>query len=488
MIAVVSRERLARLESQVRELQAENGRLRATVAAQDEQISGLVSLGENLKSQLAELKARLGANSQNSSKPPSSDGPGAPPRPGRTKTGRKRGGQSGHEGQGRQLAAAEDVTHFEVVKPETCEACGAGLSGEDPQPERHQRIDIPAVKLIIIEYALHRLECPACGHWTRAKVPNGVGASLFGPRLHAFVAVMVGRFRQGKRGVQGLLAMIYGLDVSLGAISKMERRLSVALETPVAEVHRAIQSAQVVNQDETSWRQMKDKAWLWVAATGQLVGFWIDRRRASEVSKRILGDLFAGIVCTDRWSAYHWIDRRALCWAHLKRDFVAMVERHGCLWHGQRLVNLTDEIMALWRQWQNEQIDRQTLLTQVAPLKTRLDEVLVWTEAGAPSDKARSTARNLIKHQSSMWRWLTDESVPLTNNLAERLLRYAVIWRKLSYGTDSLEGSRYVERLLTAVGTLQLQGRDAYEYFTDLMSAHNAGQPLPSLLPQPSDL
>jgi transposase len=137
--------------------------------------------------------------------------------------------------------------------------------------------------------------------------------------------------------------------------------------------------------------------------------------------------------------------------------------------------------------WQAGEIDRATLEAEVAPLRERMVQMLTWTAANAPGLKARATARNLLAHQDAMWRWLSDERVPLTNNLAERLLRYAVIWRKLSYGTDSLAGSRYVERLLTAVATLQLQGRDAYEYLTDLMTAHFANQPLPSLLPEHSD-
>lgn len=487
MIAIVPGSRMAELEEQNRRLLAENEDLKAALTARDERIDGLVTLGENLRAQLAELKARLGTNSQNSSKPPSSDGPEVPPRPSRPKGERKRGGQPGHTGQGRPLAPPEDVTRFEAIKPDACERCGTTLEGEDPAPERRQVIEIPPVRLIIIEYLLHQLCCPDCGHFTRAKLPRGVGPSAFGPRVHALVAVLVGKFRQGKRGVQALLELVYGLEMSLGTISKIERRVSVALEAPVAEVQAVIQQAEVVNKDETSWRQMRDKAWLWVAATGQMAVFMIDRRRGSEVSKRILGEAFAGIVCSDRWSAYHWLSRRALCWAHLRRDFLAMVERHRSAWHGGRLLRLTDEIMALSARCQAGEIDRATMEAQVAPLRERMVQLLTWTAANAPGPKARATARNLLKHQPAMWCWLTDERVPLTNNLAERLLRYAVIWRKLSYGTDSLAGSRYVERLLTAVGTLQLQDRDAYEYLTDLMTAFTAGQPLPSLLPQTSD-
>jgi len=475
-----------RAENQV--LQAEHEQLRAANAALTEHVAGLVTLGDNLKRQLAELRSRLATNSRNSSKPPSSDGPGTPPRKPRQPSGRQRGGQKGHAGHARSLAPKEDVTRFEHVKPPACERCGTVLAGEDPDPKRHQVIDIPKVPLIIIEYLLHQLCCPQCGHWTRAKVPVGVGPSTFGPRVHALVGVLVGRFRQGKRGVQALLEIVYGLDVSVGAISKMERRLSAALETPVAEVRAVIQAAEVVHNDETSWRQRKNRAWLWLAATGQVVGFWIDPRRGSAVAKRILGEAFDGVLCVDRWGAYTWVLKRAWCWAHLLRDFEAMAERHGSPWHGGRLAKLAREILAIWRRWHTGEIDRATMEAEIAPLKKRMVQLLEWTAAGAPGPKARGIARSLLKDQDAMWRWLTDPRVPPTNNLAERLLRYAVIWRKLSYGTDSLAGSQYVERLLTAVGSLQLQGRDPYEYLTTLMQAHTARQPLPSLLPQPSEV
>lgn len=489
MIRLVPRSQVAALEAENRQLRAENEELRTANAALNERLTGLVTLGENLKAQLAELKARLGTNSGNSSKPPSSDGPGAPRRQSRrSKTGRKRGGQPGHAGQGRPLAPPGDVTRFETIKPEACERCGTALEGEDAEPRRHQVIEIPQVRLIIVEYLLHALRCARCGHVTRGKLPASIGRSAFGPRVHALVALLVGHFRQGKRGVQALLELVYGLELGLGTISKIERRVASALDLPVGEVHAAIQQAEVAHADETGWRQMRNKAWLWVAATTQIVVYHIDRRRAGEVAKRIFGEAFAGIVCTDRWSAYHWLGRRALCWAHLQRDFVAMVERHHSPWHGGRLVKLSGEIMALWARWQAGEIDRATLEAEVAPLKERMEQLLTWTAARAPGKKARATARNLLDHQEAMWLWLADERVPLTNNLAERLLRYAVIWRKLSYGTDSATGSRYVERLLTAVGTLRLQGRDPYNYLTNLMTAYWADQPLPSLLPpDPAD-
>lgn len=219
MIALVPRSRLAALETEDQQLRSENQQLRAALVTRDEQVAGLVSLAENLKAQLAELKARLGSTSRNSSKPPSSDGTEVPKRRGRPKTGRKRGGQAGHPAATRPLAPAEDVTHFEVVWPPSCGQCGQKLAGEDPDPLRHQFYEVEQPKQIITEYQMHRLVCGHCGATTRGQLPQRVSASNFGPRAHALVAILVGQFRQDKRGVQALLVLLYGLWMSVWARS-----------------------------------------------------------------------------------------------------------------------------------------------------------------------------------------------------------------------------------------------------------------------------
>lgn len=229
---------------------------------------------------------------------------------------------------------------------------------------------------------------------------------------------------------------------------------------------------------------MKERAWLWLAATGQLAAFgWCTFSR----HLTILGEQFAGALCADRWSAYNWLTRRALCWAHLMRDLGATAERHHSPWHGQRLAMLAGEVLAVWKPWHEGKIDRPVMLLRIQPLRARMEQLLAWTAAHAPGPKARTIARDLLSRQDQMWRFLEDERVQPTNNLAERLLRYAVIWCKLSFGTDSEAGSRYVERLLSTVATLQLQGRDVFACLTDAMTAHAAGLPPPSLLPLPPD-
>jgi len=486
-------------DSEVRQLQAENSRLksdnvrlsreverlRATVAEQKERIDGLLTLGKNLKAQMAELEARLKTNSSNSSKPPSSDGPEAPPRPERKKSKRKRGGQPGHEANTRRMIPSDEVDEQVPVKPKRCSHCGRPLAGEDPDPQRHQVIDIPDPRVIVTDYLLHKLFCPHCGGWTRGDLPPGVSSSWFGPRLHTLASLWVGRFKQSKRDIQAQMRVLFRLEISTGAICAMERRMSSALEAPVAEAGEHIQAAEVTHDDETGWRQAKNRAWLWLAATDHVAVFTIARRRSSKVAKRILGEDFAGVACVDRWSAYTWLKRRQLCWAHLLRDFTAMAERYGSPWHGGRLAKTAGEVLTTWAAWHDGEIDRAEMLDRMAPLRERIHTYLGWTAANAPGPTARAKAREIGKVEDYLWTFLEVEAVPPTNNLAERLLRYAVIWRKISYGTDSIAGSRFVERLLTVVTTLRLQDRDVFGYLCEAFIAHQQDEPAPSILPEP---
>ncbi len=494
---VVPRSELRRLEveavqarAQAEKVAGENAQLRvelkaavATIATLKGEITGLTTLGDNLQKQMAELKARLGTNSGNSSKPPSSDGPAAPKRPGSKPTGRRRGGQPGHKGKSRALVAPEDVDEAYSLWPDECSVCKAALSGNDPDPLEHQVVEIPDPKVIVSTYLLHALTCSKCDKVTRAELPQGVGASGFGPRTHAFVATLVGRFRQSKRLVVELLNLVWGLDVSVGTVSKMEKRVAAMLGPPVDELIAHLQTSEAANGDETSWRERLKRSWLWVGATTQVAVFLIRASRGGAVAKELFGESFAGVLCTDRWSAYTCMARRALCWAHLLRDFAAMVERHKSPWHGHRLGLLAREILGHWTRWHNGDIDRETLTSLTTPLRARFETVLGWTARKAPGPKAQGIARDLLGRLDELWRFLEDPLVHPTNNLAERLLRYAVIYRKLSFGTDSAGGSRYMERLLSAAATLSLQDRNLFAYLTEGMTAHFAGKPAPSLLP-----
>jgi len=474
------------LAREVERLTAENGVLRAENAELGATVVRLQARIGELEQRLGQQAAKLATNSRNSSNPPSSDGPSTPPRE-RKKSKRKRGGQPGHTGTTRAMVPIEQVDEVVDCRPTCCEDCGALLLGEDLAPERRQVIDIPKPTIIVREYRVHQLVCLACGHVTAGELPAGLPESFFGAGLHTLAAILVGRFRQSKRLVVELFEILYDLTLSPASICAMERRVAAALEAPVAEARTALRREPVVGKDETGWRHMKSKAWLWLTATDHLAVFTIARRRSSAVVKQILGESFGGVVCCDRWSAYAHLKRRQLCWAHLLRDFVAMIERHNSAWHGQRLAECARQVMATYAEREAGHISHEEMVRRLEPVRQRTHERLTWAAKGAPGPKTRGMAKEILKAEEHLWTFLSDPAIPVTNNLRERLLRYAVIWRKLSYGTDSEAGARFVERILTVTASLQLQQRDVFGYLATAIDAHFHGQAAPSILPVTSD-
>lgn len=458
------------LASEVAELRRENAELRALVV--------------ELQERNRELEERICRNSRNSSKPPSSDGPEVAAPPKRRKSKRRRGGQVGHQGHTRSLVPEDQVDVFVPCVPERCTCCGEPLPGLDPSPERHQQVDIPEPRVIVTEYQIHHLSCPHCGQVTAGQLPAGVTTSRFGPRSHALVTLLTGKWLLSKRMAAALMSLVFGLDLSPSTVSAMERRMAEALAVPVAVAHAHVKQADVAHADETSWREAKNRAWLWVAATSLVIVFLIQRRRNAEAAQVLLGEDFAGVLCTDRHGAYHWVDRRGLCWAHLLRDFQAIAERYGSEWHGTRLVLAGLRVMATWSDWHDGRIDRETMLARIEPDRVHIQRLLLQgSTARWASKKTHRACRELLGWEEAMWRFLDEPDLPPTNNLAERCLRRPVLWRKGSFGTDSADGSRFVERILTVVATLTAQDRDVFDYLVHAHVDHAAGRPVSSLLP-----
>lgn len=437
-----------------------------------------------LERQLGEALARLKQTSRNSHRPPSTDPPGTarPPKP---PTGRAPGGQPGHEKHDRPLAPREDVSEFVVVKPPACGDCGAPLRGADPAPVRHQVAELPEIRPTIIEYLLHALRCRRCGVVTRATLPAGVPRGAFGPRLVALVALLTGAYHVGKRGVVALLADVLHLDLSLGAITACEQQASAALEEPAAEAHAYVQAQPAVGADETGWRQHRQRAWLWVATTVRVAVFLLRRWRGEVVARELLGPVFGGVLGSDRWAAYRWLPlrRRQLCWAHLTRDFEGMSEAPGRAGRvGARLTAARDRLFAWWGRFREGALTRRTLQTYVGRLRRDVGAAL---RAGTRCGHAKTAGmcREILKEEPALWTFARVPGVEPTNNAPERALRPAVCWRKQSFGTHSAAGSRFVERVLTTVTTLRLQGRHVLGYLTAACEAALHGTPVPSLLP-----
>jgi transposase len=438
-----------------------------------------------LLQRLARLEARLNQTSQNSSKPPSSDPPQAKPRPAKEPSGRKTGGQPGHEGHSRQLKPEREVDHIIDVRPEQCGRCGTLLLGEDAAPERHQVTDLPRLRPIVTEYRRHCLWCVACGAGTQAPWSATMPVGSFGPRVQATVGYLTGRIGASQREVQEILATLCQTEVSVGSIAALEQSVSTALATPVAEAEQYLQRQPVRNADETSWREKRQRLWLWISATPLVTIFRLLKTRGAVGAKEVLGEAVWGIIGTDHYAGYHWIDprQRQLCWAHLKREFVAWSQRAGETARiGLALLAAEKQFFTLWYRVRDDTLGWADFQMAMLPIMAQVRTLLQEGAAGADA-KAQGACRNLLKREAALWTFVWEADVEPTNNRAERALRRAVLWRRRSFGTQSAAGSQFVERILTAVTTLQHQRRDVLDYLTAACAAAIGKEPAPSLLP-----
>ncbi|MCA1698226.1 MAG: IS66 family transposase [Actinobacteria bacterium] len=450
-------------------------------------VGELIEANRRLESRVAELEQRLNRSSRDSSLPPSQDPPSAPPRPPRPGSGRAHGGQPGHEGKGRPLLPLEQVDEVRDHWPERCQAC-AHLFAEDERvdgapPQRHQVAELPPIAVTVAEHRLHRLRCPACAAETRAELPAEVPAGAFGPRLQAAVATLAVRNRVSRRDTVELVRDLFGAELSTGSIDAIVQRTGEALAEPQARLHDEIRSAPAVNIDETGWRLRGGKRTLWGALTPRAALFRIAPDRHQRQAEALLGEHFAGIACSDRWWAYDYLapEQRQLCWAHLARDFTAHSEGLGAQKQfGEAGLAIAGGVFAAWDDYRQDR-DRARLRERITPLEHQLMALL--EQAARKSTKTkyhRLFANNLLKRWPAPWTFTRVEGVEPTNNHAERGLRGAVIYRKLSLGSQSERGERTIERLLSASITCRLQGHSLFAYLADVLSASIRGDPIPA--------
>ncbi len=460
----------------------------ATPAAVRVLVAALQEQAVALTARVAALEEQTRQSSRNSSKPPSSDPPSVPGRPARAPTGRRAGGQPGHVGHGRPLLPPEQVSEVVEVRPPACRCCGLSLVGDDPQPGRHQVSEVPRMQPVVTEYRRHTLVCAGCGAATTAEWPVGMPAGCFGPRVQATVGYLAGRLNVSQRDVAEVCQTLLGLELSLGSVQALAQQVSAAVAAPVAAAQAFVQTQPVLNADETSWPQGRQGCWLWVAVSALVSVFLLRTSRSSAVAKELLGPTYPGIVGSDRYGGYAWVDRlrRQVCWAHLRRNFQAFVDRGGeSAPLGQALLDASDRLFALWYRVRDGTLSRAAFQDAVVPLRAEVGTLLRAGQALRPA-KTGGTCDHLVALEPALWTFVSVEGVEPTNNAAERALRRAVLWRKRSLGTKTDAGSRFVERLLTTVTTLRQQQRDVLDYLTTACQAATLGTAPPSLLPEAS--
>jgi transposase len=434
-----------------------------------------------LRAKVQELQDRLNQNSTNSSRPPSTDPPAVKRRPPRPPSGRRPGGQPGHERQQRPLLPPD---HTEVLKPTQCRRCGHALAGADPQPLRHQVLELPPIRPEVTEYQLHRLHCPRCGLPTCAALPAGVPTGGQGPRLQAVLALMTGAYRLSKRMVETFCADVLGVPVCAGQVCASEAETAAAIDAVVQELRDYVRR-QPANVDETSWRQHRQRGWLWAVVTQAVTVFTIALSRAGSVARGLVDPSAGQVITTDRYKGYLWLPlrQRQICWAHLSRDFQAMVDRaNGGSGIGEELLCCAQDLFTWWYRVRDGTMGRSTFQRYVADLRPWVRSQL---EAGSRCGCAKTagTCGELLAVEPALWTFVRVEGVEPTNNAAERALRHPVLWRKSSHGTDSEAGSRFVENVLTVVATCRQQGRGVLDYLVRCCEAHLRRTGCPSLLP-----
>jgi transposase len=459
------------------------------ICALEARVTALEAVVQRLEATVQHLTERLHQDSRPSSRPPSSDPPqAATKRPRHESTGRRPGGQPGHEGHTRALVPVEAVDVVRPIKPVRCRRCQHPLVGEDPHPQRHQVTDIPPVKPVVTEYQRHQLVCPVCGDVSRAELPAGVPVGDFGPRVQAIAALCTGAYHLSKRTTQRVLEDLFGIPICVGPLANLEQATAAALAQPVAEARAFVQAQHTAYLDETGWREGRARAWLWAAVTVWVTVFVVRLSRSGKVAQELLGERFWGDLVTDRWSAYGWYPtwRRQVGWAHLWRDIDAMIERGGQSQAiGEALRAQARQMFHWWHRVREGTLTHTSFGVYRRPIRREVERLLeAGQQCGVP--KTEGACREILKLRQALWTFVRHDGVGPTNNAAERAIRPGVLWRKGSFGTQSAEGSRFVETMMTVVATLKQQHRHVLAYVTAACEAPLRGEVVPSLLPTPA--
>jgi transposase len=446
------------------------------------------------RAEIVDLRARLGQNSQNSSRPPSSDLSKPRPAGDQHKKGkkqrRKRGAQPGHHAKFAPPPAQVDVVH--EYRAERCQHCARDLTKGrlTGSVVNHYVYELPEIRPTVHDHQCLDVECPHCGLVTPASLPPEVPTGAYGPSVQAMTGLLRGELRQSVRQTSAVLTHVMHVPMSPGMVAKTQEQVSRVLAAPHQEALDFAHTYDRPHADETSWRQDKHKAWLWVAVCGLVTVFLVRLSRSAVAAKELLGETIRGLLTTDRFSAYRWAKpaQRQLCWSHLKRDFASFLD-YGppARQVGKRLLVDTRRLFRYWHRVRHGTLSRAKFQALMAPVRQRILEQLAAGEALSVK-KVPGMCTEILKLKEALFTFVDHEGLEPTNNSAERALRFVVLWRKGSFGSDAECGSRFVERFLTVRATLRAQQRDLYSYLKAACTAALHGAPIPSVLPADAEV
>jgi transposase len=447
-------------------LRAANARLRQVVEAKDIEIAALRTSHQAqldalraqvdvLSAEVADLRARLGQNPRNSSKPPSSEGLAKPaPKSLRGKSGRKPGRPKGQPGATLEMTDRPDevISH----EPGRCGGCGAGLLGAAvTRTGRRQVIDLPEqVRALVTEHRIVSRLC-ACGTVTAGTAPPGVSAPVqYGPRIAAACGYLWhGQFLSRDRTCQAI-SELFGVAVSPGAVAGMVTRIAGALSPALAAIRAAVTAAGMAHFDETGFRVAGKLAWVHSASSGKYALITVHARRGREAmdAAGVLPS-FAGIAVHDAWAPYDTyadVAGHALCNAHALRELQAVIDaapQGRWCWASQAadalrdMKRTVDAALAIDGTLTSVDAARMAAARHKFRSAARVGEKQTAARAGPLMRKHHALARRLRQRQDDYLRFTTDPRMPFDNNAAEREIRMSKLRIKVSGCMRSMTGA-----------------------------------------------
>ena len=442
-------------ESVIKELQEQ-------VAQLKRRLDDALTTIELLNDEIEALKSSLNLNSSNSSRPPSSDPPFKKKSLKRFKkrkrSGKTKGGQPGHQGHSFEILEPSRVVQ---ILPESCK-CGGRAFVHQTAFNMHQVVELPEIQLEVVHYQLNQAMCRGCGKTVKASLPQRV-QSGYGPRMTALVAELSGPMRLSRRSVKSLLGSVFGFEVSVGGIQRMIDRASSAILPHWIRMGEVARSRTVNYVDETSWKKAGSLNWIWTMSGEKTAFLMLQAGRNMEAFAELVGD-WKGLLVSDGYGVYqHWEHGRQTCLAHLYRKSKSFSE---CGDPTVRAAGLeAGNLLGVLFAWsQSPPADRQIEIWNAKMHR-------FMGSHGRRKDKLGAFTRSLEKHYLHLVTFICVEGVEPTNNKAERSPRFAVIWRKVSMGTDSEKGNRWVERVASLVGTCRNVGLPTFPILSSAVSS-----------------
>jgi transposase len=440
--------------------------------------------------QIDELKQQLALNSRNSSKPPSSDGFSGKPltKSLRKKSGKKSGGQKGHPGRTLKVSIAPDV--ITDLKISRCDTCGLDLSEIEPTAiEKRQVIDIPPFKPVIEEFRAESKRCPRCETAAKAAFPEFVTQPVqYGPRICATMIYLRHQNFVPLQRLAELSESLFGIPVSEGTIVNITSRFAELISPFDAWVKDRLAESGILHCDESGIRISGTRVWIHSARTAKYTSYKIHSKRGKEALEAMgILENYRGTVIHDFWHSYYqFILKHGLCNVHHLRELTFLFEEAGQKWAGKMIRHLlvikkeADRCRKAGASSINTARIRQFELRYRRIIREGLSANPVPAEPNSSrrrgrkkKGKIRCLLERFTIHREEVLRFMYDLSVPFDNNQAERDIRMAKLFQKISGYFRSVSGADCFSLIRSFLSTARKHGLNLVDSITQVFGGKN---------------